>query len=247
MNVSVRVLSASGMERFTAWLESPMGEAPTQLLLDPRFSEALGDDYPIDLDRTFATTYELGIYLHGDVFRSATEVYSLQTDKGMWAWISLALIKSLVSRTAKRNGLPLAFPHYVDAGPRLAYRLIARTAWNLIRLHGDAAKFAISSPTSPWGEMAEQMTSSQEVFVHPSVWPVAAHLYTDTNGKVRRGATSQRDKKAKRDPKSTAGLGAVRRLPRTFKQFDRTYNTREMTVGEITELLPTEYSRWSTA
>lgn len=92
--------------------------------------------------------------------------------------------------------------------------------------------------------MAEQMTSRQEIYANRSFWPVAHRLYASADGSVKTGATSQRDKKARRDPTSKAGLGGVRRLPLTFKQFDRTYDLRAMDPDAITALLPTEYDKW---
>ena len=90
------------------------------------------------------------------------------------------------------------------------------------------------------------MTARQEIYAHRSFWPVASSLYAMPDGSVKAGATSQRTRDARRDPKSKAGLGGVRRLPFTFKQFERTYNLRQMTSEQIAELLPVEYQKWRT-
>lgn len=248
MMVQVKSLNKDGVEQFMQWLKNKQGNPPISMLEDPEFCDDLDVVYKVDLDRTFQTTYQLGNYLHQVVFSGVTDVAKLTSLTGMWAWVSLAFIDCLTARSAQRKGKPLDVPHYIETdsqqGRRLAYRLIARTSWRLVREHGDAAEIALGSQRSPWGEMAEQMTSRQEVFSHRSFWQVAYRLYRAPTGELRRGATSQRPELARRDPKNTAGRGGVRRLPMTFKQFDRTYNVRIMPVENMLAILPAEYSKW---
>lgn len=245
MTTLVRSLNDAGLDKFAAWIENPAAPSPKALLEDDATTNIVNGGYHIDLTRQFATSYDLGQYLAKEVFVGQVDRFALLADKGMWAWLSLAFIDSLLKKGRGAGaGKPLAKPHYIVQSPRLAYRLIVRTAWDLVSLHGEAAKVALGSSKSPWGEMAEQMTARQEIYAHRSFWPVANALYTAPDGSVKKGATSQRSREARRDPKSKAGLGGVRRLPFTFKQFERTYNLRRMTGDEIAVLLPTEYQRW---
>jgi len=243
MAIQVRSLNELGQAKFVAWLSNPIDGPPKSLLEDDSVTGVV-DGYKIDLDRKFSTSYELGQYLAKDVFVVVPDRLALLDNHGMWAWISLAFIESLVKRGAGGLGKPLAKPHYVMESPRLGYRLIARTAWDLVSLHGEAANVALGSAKSPWGEMAEQMTARQEIYAHRSFWSVAQALYAKPDGSVKKGVTSQRSKEARRDPTNLAGLGGVRRLPFTFKQFERTYNLRRMTASQITGLLPNEYRKW---
>ncbi|GAK29407.1 hypothetical protein [Serratia liquefaciens] len=245
----VRSLNEMGIAKFSAWLDNPADAAPKELLEDDTVTDIVDDGYQIDIAKKFSTSYEIGEYLANHVFVDVDieDRFALLSNNGMWAWLSLAFIGNLVKKSKGANtGNPLAKPHYIMQSPRLAYRLIARTAWDLVILHGEAAKVALGSSKSPWGEMAEQMTSRQEIYAHRSFWPVANVLYAMPDGSVKKGATSQRKKEARLDPKSTAGLGGIRRLPLTFKQFERTYNLRQMTDGQIVALLPTEYCKWRT-
>ncbi|HYG05399.1 MAG TPA: hypothetical protein VD865_03185 [Stenotrophomonas sp.] len=245
MTIPVRSLKDVGLARFAAWIENPVASSPVVLLEDDAATEIVHGGFQIDSTRKFATSYDLGRYLAKEVFVGNVDRFALLADKGMWAWISLAFIESLLKRGRGAGaGKPLAKPHYIMQSPRLAYRLIARTAWDLVSLHGEDAKVALGSSKSPWGEMAEQMTARQEIYAHRSFWPVANALYSAPDGSVKKGATSQRSREARRDPKSKAGLGGVRRLPFTFRQFERTYNLRRMPGDEITALLPNEYQRW---
>ncbi|POA34323.1 MULTISPECIES: hypothetical protein [unclassified Pseudomonas] len=245
MTSQVRSLNEDGIAKLAAWLDNPAGASPMVLLEDDATTDVVDGEYWIDLSRQFSTSYELGEYLANQVFVGNVDRFALLSNYGMWAWISLVFIESLVSKSRGAGaGKPLAKPHYIMQSPRLAYRLVARTAWDLVSLHGTAAKVALGSLKSPWGEMAEQMTSRQEIYAHRSFWPVANSLYAMPDGSVKTGVTSQRSRKARRDPKSKAGLGGIRRLPFTFKQFERTYNLRQMASDEIAALLPTEYNKW---
>jgi hypothetical protein len=245
MTIQVRSLNENGIMKFATWLENPVGAAPKELLVDDTITDIVDDGYPIDLSRHFSNSYELGKYLADEVFVGQVDRFALLSNHGMWAWLSLSFIESIVSKGGKIPvGNPLASPHYIMRSPRLAYRLIARTAWDLVSLHGKVAKVALGSSRSPWGEMAEQMTARQEIYAHQSFWPVANALYAMPDGSLKTGATTKRSKKARHDPKSKAGLGGVGRLPTTFKQFERTYNLRQMNYDQIVGLLPTEYNKW---
>ncbi|MEB0075836.1 hypothetical protein QN386_15740 [Pseudomonas sp. CCI3.2] len=243
----VRALNDVGIAKFATWLDNPTGEAPKMLLADDGTTDLVDGGYQIDMSKRFSNSYELGEYLANEVFVGVVDRFALLSNYGMWSWLSLAFNENLVKKGRGLGaGKPLAKPHYIMQSPRLAYRLIARTAWDLVNLHGEASRVALGSSKSPWGEMAEQMTARQEIYAHRSFWPVAYSLYTLPDGSVKTGATSQRKKEARCDPKSKAGLGGIRRLPFTFKQFERTYNLRQMTGAQIAALLPTEYQKWHT-
>lgn len=248
MKNRVMSLNEGGASKFQSWLESPIGEPPYYLLTNEQYCDQIAEEYFVDAGRQFANTFELGKYLVDEVFVDPHDPVKLRADAGIWAWVSLALISNLLVRTTAKFGRPLDVPHYLElggqSGQRLAYRLIVRTAWELVRLHGETAVVALGSKKSPWGEMAEQLSSRQQVFAHPCFWTIAHRLYLDSAGNLRRGATSQRPAKARKDPKNSAGRGGVRRLPFTFRQFDRTYNTRELTLEQALPLLPSEYVRW---
>jgi hypothetical protein len=241
--IPIRSFNQVGVAKFAAWLEAPDVNVPYNLLMDDNLTDVL-DAYQIDLSRKFGTTYELGEYLSTQIVVGAESRLSILSNHGMWAWISLAFMGSIKKRQGSDAGKPLAKPHYIFESPRLAYRLVARTSWDLVTLHRAAAKLALGSSKSPWGDMAEQMTSRQEIYAHRRFWQVANSLYTMADGAVKRGATSQRKKDARLDPKNKSGLGGVRRLPFTFRQFERTYNLRQMNVDQIVALLPSEYQKW---
>lgn len=248
MMFKVMSLNEGGVSKFQEWLESPKDDPPIFLLNNEQYCDPILGEYFVDSNRRFSTSFELGKYLVDEVFTAVANPAEHRADAGMWAWISLALLSNLLVRTPKDFGRPLKIHHYMEPsgqrGQRLAYRLIARTAWELVKVHGTIAYVALSSKKSPWGDMAEALSSRQQVFSHACFWKIAHRLYLDRAGDVRRGATTQRSERARKDPKNTAGRGGVRRLPLTFRQFDRTYNTRELTVEQALPLLPHEYAKW---
>lgn len=247
MMCQVAALNQDGIGKFRGWLNSPVGAPPREILTDSKFRIELDGDYQIDLDRTFETTFELGRYLHEEVFGPDADRLVLRSRDDMWAWISLAMIDCLLRRGKGKAGLPLNEAHYINAGQRIGYRLIARTAWEVVNLHGWSARLSFSSPASPWGDIAEQMTSRQEIYMHPSFWRVAGALYLDVDGRVKRGASTIRNANHRKDPRSRVGLGGIRRLAVSFGQFERTYLLRAMTAEQIIDILPKEYAAWMPA
>lgn len=249
----VERLNIAGLAEFHKWLiGDDFSSPPMHLLADPAFSERTRHSYVIDVSRTFETTYALGKYLHQEVFCELpdAELISVFGDTGMWAWLSLAYIGSLVSKKAgkKSVGSPLAVNHYMQpsnmVGQRQNYRLIARTAWWMVRIHGSSAAIALSSPDSPWGEVAEQIIGRQQIASHRGFFALAARLYLAPDGSIKRGAAGKRSKEARHNPRAKGGLGSMRRLALTLNQFGRTYNTRVIPPEKMMGLLPKEYERW---
>ncbi|MDP2026190.1 hypothetical protein [Sulfuriferula sp.] len=251
MNGYVERLNAAGLAEFHKWLVGDdFSSPPMRLLTDPAFSEEIGHSYVIDVGRSFATSYALGKYLHEEVFSELSDTERIFGDTGMWAWLSLAFIGSLVSKKAGKKpvGSPLAANHYMQAnntvGQRQNYRLITRTAWWMVRIHGSCAAIALSSPDSPWGEVAEQTIGRQHIASHRGFFTLAGRLYLAPDGALKKGAAGKRSKEAKHNPRAKGGLGAMRRLALTLNQFGRTYNTRVISPEKMLGLLPKEYERW---
>lgn len=247
MNRYVERLNSAGLAAFHEWLVGDdFSSPPKHLLVDTSFSEQIGHQFTVDTDRSFLTTYALGQYLKEDVFLNVVDAEELFRDAGMWAWLSLAFIGSLLSK--KPAGSPLAVNHYIQAsaaaGQRQSYRLICRTAWWMVRIHGSSAAIALSSLKSPWGELAEQIIARQHIASHKGFFAVAGRLYLAPDGSLKRGAAGKRTKAAKHNPKARGGLGAMRRLALTLNQFGRTYNTRVIPPEKMIGLLPKEYERW---
>ncbi|WP_282244974.1 hypothetical protein [Stenotrophomonas sp. PS02300] len=242
--IPVKALNEQGIERFRTWLAAPDGPAPYSILTDDGFCREAAGEWLIDSSARFSTSYELGVYLVETVFGKDVDRFAIRADKGLWAWISLALLPNLLKRGRGKDGEPFDLPHYIEIEARVAYRLIVRTAWELVHLHGRKARVALSSPRTAWGDVAEQIAGRQEVYAHPGFWTVAESLYLKPDGVQKAGVATIRNKEHRKDPKSKVGLGAARRLVTSFGQFERTYLLREMSSEEILAILPGEYGRW---
>jgi hypothetical protein len=248
----VQRLNDAGIAKFLQWLtEGGTTPAPSEILSEPNYSEPIAELHELDPSLTFATTFRLGKYLNEVVFATPRDPRVLYEDGAMWAWISLALINSLVSkkdRAHKPKGSPLATAHYLQVPPndskRHAYKLIARSAWWMARVHGDSAAFVLASTDSPWGEIAEAVIGRQQLSAHKGFISLATKLYLGDDGQVKTGAAGKRTKAARMNPKARGGLGSMRRLALTLNQFGKTYNTRVITPDAMRALLPVEYQRW---
>lgn len=243
--IRVATLNELGTERLRTWLSEPVGPAPFEILTDSRFCGSVKGDWLIDPAIRFNTTYELGVYLVEEVFGPEVDRLALREERGMWAWVSLALLPNLLKRGRGSEGKPFDTPHYIEVEARLAYRLIVRTAWELVHLHGTKARVALSSPRTAWGDVAEQIAARQEIYAHPGFWTVAERLYVTPDGMAKPGVATIRKKEHRRDPTCKVGLGAARRLIASFGQFERTYLLRDMSADEILAILPAEYRTWS--
>lgn len=249
MVVHVRRFSEAGVKEFVAWLTGgSYDQYPLALLADPVMAEPIEQTLFVDTDRVFVTTFELGKYLHDEIFGEIFDPHLLWRDAGLWAWLSLAFMGSLVKRAGRKgDGEPLNPDHYVAVSESWhAYRLMTRQAWWMVRNHGEGAAIALGSDKSPWGEIAENICGRDDIRTNNAFFAVATMLYLDESGKLLRGAAGQRNKTAKRNPRSVAGLGAMRRLTKTLNQFGVTYAVRSMPTNQIIGLLPPhEYRRWT--
>jgi hypothetical protein len=98
---------------------------------------------------------------------------------------------------------------------------------------------------STWGDLAEQLTSRQNVAYHRGYIQTANALYL-TDGKLRRGAASRVRPFKKRKPGETIGKGGVARLALAVRRLCRTYDTHILGTADMINLLPKEFKNFST-
>lgn len=146
--------------------------------------------------------------------------------------------------SALKDGEPFDLLHYIEIEARVAYRLIVRTAWELVHLHGPKARVALSSPRTSWGGVAEQIAGRQEVYAPWGFRTVAETLYLRSDGVQKAGVATIRKKEHRKDSKSKVGLGAARHLVTGCAQIERTYLLCEISSEEVLAILPAEFGRW---
>lgn len=126
----------------------------------------------------------------------------------------------------------------------LAYRHLARTAFEMYWRHGNDSFVMLHVDMSTWGEMSEQLTSRQDVAHHRGYIKTATKLYI-SNGKLRTGAASRVRPLKKRKPGERIGRGGAGRLAIAVRRLSRTFDTHVVDTSDMLELLPKEFSRFT--
>lgn len=183
----------------------------------------------------FWTRFELGKYCCSLL---ADLPVGIDRDRAFWAWLSLLWVDWLrIGKNGKRvafgklhRWIPeveksRTFHRHLVAGPTLIYST-----------HRDEPRRAMAVlcglPSAP-GEVAEQLMSNRELSWSPGVMELATRLYFNPEtGSLRKGAGGKEE-------------GAARRLVDVLWQLDRTWDVASMSSGELLDLLPGEFDRFS--
>ena len=161
MTASVRRLNDRGREAFRAWLEDgATGTPPIALLDDPTMSD------PLRLvirrpQASYESRYDLGGALVD--LLDGLDVAEIQTDAGLWDWLSLCLVDQLCPPDEAGRRKPGQIDRYLLQleNHRTRYRHLVRTAWSLVRVHGSSARFMLAGPLHVHGEAAEQLVPTR--------------------------------------------------------------------------------------
>jgi hypothetical protein len=236
--VKVRRLTEAGRARFREWLEQrKSGEHPPAELLDGTIHTEVVFDDEIDQDRQFDSRFSFGEYLVATFGHHDPHALLAQRNDGMWDWLTVAYFDQVGRKISK-------FWHYTvtrrgHAGS-LAYRHLVRTAYEMYWRHGANSLVMLHVDMATSGEMAEQLTSRQDVAYHRGYISAAKALYIK-DGRLVRGAAGRVKPVAKRRPGETSGRGGAARLALAVRRLSRTYDTHVLAVSDMTGLLPAEF------
>jgi hypothetical protein len=241
--IDVRRFTETGTEAFRAWLSAgATGGNPDQIALNQSFAQSY-TDRQIDPAKSFGSRYELGKYLCA-VFDgiSVAELLAQQAD-GLWAWICAIYFRQLAVKGVRRA------EHYVPirrgSAGSLLHRNAARTAFELVAIHGENAIFALQQKVHTHGQLLESLSASQSIVRNHGFFAAAAKMYVGSDGKIRKGATSKPKKPKDRKAGDSTGKGSIRRLPLALRRLDLTYDVDALTADGLIALLPKEYSKWT--
>jgi len=236
--MNIRRLTEKGRQEYRDWLATrKMGDVPSKELLegDDQTETAFGVE--VDIGKKFASRYEFGEYIAG-VFSGldAKALLSQELD-GLWDWLTVLYF----SQFGQKDSKPW---HYTVTrrghSGSLAYRHLARTAYEMFLRHGESSRVMLAVPMDTWGDMSEQLTSRQKVAYHRGYIQAANALYM-SGGKLRRGAAGRVKPRAKRKPGETVGKGGVARLALAVQRLSRTYDTHPLQLDRLLDLLPKEF------
>jgi hypothetical protein len=241
--INLRSLTSEGLRVFTEWLEQEERPPLPPALKDGDYTEEVYDGVTIDPGKVFSTRYEFGEYLNERLGHiDFHELRSAKND-GLWAWLAVIYLQQLAPNRFNKP------EHYViRKGVRgsLAYRQGPRSAFELVRIHGECARVCLGVPMDRWGEMAEQLTGYQNLAHHRGFFQAAYSLYYK-DGKLPRGASSRPKKVKDRKLGDRSGYGGVRRLATALRRLDLTFDTEIMGASSMIDVLPREFNRWARA
>lgn len=242
--MKIRRLTESGREAYQAWLaHRGSGDLPPLELLDGVEATEIFLDAEIDPSLSFANRFEFGKYLVNLLDKLDAKVLLSQKHDGLWDWLTIAYFSQFGRKVSK-------YWHYTVTrrghSGSLAYRHLARTAFEMYWRHGADSFVMLHVDMSTWGDLAEQLTSRQNVAYHRGYIRTANTLYL-SNGKLRRGAASRVRPLSKRKPGETVGRGSVGRLALAVRRLCRTFDTHVLETAEMLELLPREFTNFTVA
>lgn len=236
-------LSDTGREFYKCWLEQRvLGDSPPLELLNGASYSELALDIDVDLEMIFESRFQFGKFIaellkHED----AQEMLSRKND-GVWDWLTIAYFSQFGKKVSKPWHYTVTRQGHSGS---LAYRHLARTAFEMYWRHEQASLVMLNVDMSTWGDLAEQLTSRQNVAYHRGYIQAANALYL-SNGKIRRGAASRVRPIQKRKPGEIIGKGGVARMALAVRRLCRTYDTHILGTTEMIELLPKEFKNFIT-
>ncbi|RYG39067.1 MAG: hypothetical protein EON93_00810 [Burkholderiales bacterium] len=236
--MKIRQLTDSGRQTFRDWLEQRgSGELPPQELLEGTDATEVVADVELDLTVEFVNRFEFGKAI-AELLKGI-EAKSLLSQKydGLWDWLTVAYFAQFGRKTSRSWHYTVTRRGHSGS---LAYRHLARTAFEMYWRHGVHSLVMLHVDMSTWGDLSEQLTSRQNVAYHRGYIQTANVLYL-SGGKLKRGAAGRVRPAAKRKPGETTGRGGVGRLAIAVRRLCRTYDTHALEVREMLMLLPREF------
>ncbi|MBL8278247.1 MAG: hypothetical protein JNL93_16225 [Pelomonas sp.] len=212
---------------------------PADLLSDTSATE-LAFDIEIDLARVFESRFEFGKFIAELLAHEDAKTLLGQKNDGLWDWLTIAYFSQFGKKVSKPWHYTVTRRGHSGS---LAYRHLARTAFEMYWRHGQASLVMLHVDMSTWGDLAEQLTSRQNVAYHRGYIQAANALYL-SDGKLRRGAASRVRPIKKRKPGETIGKGGVARLALAVRRLCRTYDTHILGTADMIDLLPKEFKNF---
>lgn len=234
----VRRLTPRGLDAANQWLDQLEkqggGTVPPSLLDGPDLTSVHEAD--LELERTsFSDRFDWATYT--EVLLQGVSSTDLQSDTGLWAWLTFACFDSVCPADGNGNRKVGQRARYIPSGHdfRTYYRHLLQGPWRIVHAHRDdpsRVRGVLVGPLHRPGEIAEQLTSRQELVSSATVMRLSTQLYLDTtNSRPKRGAGG-------------SGPGSPRRLAEVLAQFDVTYDIHGMDTGRLVQMLPGEFNRF---
>lgn len=163
----------------------------------------------------------------------------ISSDAGLWDALALHWFDRLApAQAGGKRVLRKEYHYLLSPDYRHYYRHLVRSPWQLVRMHGQAAKFVLiapresNHPLSIHGEILEQIGGRQQVLGSRSIMTAANRLYLDPKkGRPRTGVAGN-------------SRGSARRFGLVLRQLDLTYDPAAMKDDAFSAILPAEFDRF---
>lgn len=182
------------------------------------------------------TRFKLALWL-SQLLDSSKLERTLLVQPGLWTWLSLCLIDVLAPITSSRRKWMADDARYLfrRGDFRKSYRHLLAGPYFMARAHLDsidALRAVLATPPSAPGELYEQLSSRQPIFMSAGALEASSRMFWDpSTSNLKRGV-------------STAGAGGARRLADVLMQLDVTHDLVECEADYLLQLLPREFARW---
>lgn len=231
-------LTDVGITRFAAWLDSlrvdPTIEPPVELLTDLLTSEVLGELVELEPIR-LANRLDAAECIFKCI--DAEKLSDVESDSGLWAWLSLFYIDTVCPLDLKGGRKPGALARHIlePSNFQRYYRHLLAGPYRIYRAHRDDPKRALAilcQPVASPGDVVEQLASRQELVTNRGIMGLATKLYVAADTlKVKSGAGGK-------------GGGSARRLSDIIEQFDLTWDLYAATPNELAAVMPSEFAKY---
>ncbi|WP_223478070.1 hypothetical protein [Oricola indica] len=237
MDTISRKLNSAGIDFFRDYIRNGAeGPPPVEILNDHQYSEPIGAKLQVGSAK-FEDRYHFGIYVR--TLLKDLDASTISRDRGLWSTLGLLWFDRLCPADKNGNRSPKEEYYYIlSADYRHYYRHLVRSPWQLVRDHGDNARFLLISPRkqehplSIHGEILEQFGGRQQVLASQPIVAAANKMYFDTtNGVPKRGVAG-------------SGRGSARRFGLVLRQLDLTYDPTSMDDQLFFGILPKEFEKW---
>ncbi len=239
----LRRFTPEGTDKFTSIMQSrPVGladqselfEKVEALLNDDKYSH--GNYGEIDLP-AFTMRKDLAFHLWSYLGPGGKLKVPNLGDPHLWNWLSAAWIRTLVTHDpTKRLEKEIGdFRHWVliESVRRAHWHVVSHPFFVLQANQNnlDSADAFLASEVLHPGELVDKIGSNR-AFLKPPISTLVCYLYLEpgTNS-LRRGHTTRTD-------------GGPNQLSKFLGQIDRTVDFESLSIDELLDLIPTQFSKW---
>lgn len=236
--MEVRRLTNRGIEEFRNYLSGlkngDTANPPIRILTQPGSSEPVPGNAQIE-EKTFGTRLEAARYFNEAL--SGIESDNIETDIGLWSWISLFYFDQVCPPGT--NGLRKPgrdYRHILEPGYRHGHMHLLGGAYLVYSFYGwgeEFGKLMLSTPLTSESHFHHQLATRQSFITNRGILEAVHGLYFDVaTEKPKAGSLG----------KNTPGT--LYRFIDVVQQLDLTYDLYSMSGEQILQLLPGEFDRW---